>query len=120
MKVRHELIPYIEEMLFEFMESKPIVDLVPSKNVERFERNGCMVRVATVQNPSWYKEMCLLYMEQRPNRKKEQTIIKRNYTIKIIEVMIKNKRTMSKYAHHILIEANRRYRQFDIPWNNQF
>lgn len=124
MLVTSELIPILEEILYEFMDSKPEVCLIPSK-IESCAKDGGMIRVATIQNPGWYKNMCLDF--PRPGRggkkKNPRTIIKRKETIRLIERLVKHKNSKSKYASYVTGEALRRFEIYSgniEPWDNQF
>ena len=90
MKVNPELVEILEEILFEFMGSKPEICLVPSGD-PNIASDGGMIRVPTTVNPEWYQRMCKDF--PRPSqpsnpvafKKKPRTIVKRKDTIKNIE-----------------------------------
>ena len=113
MKIPPELIPIIEEMLYEFMDNRLDVCLVPSQD-ENCAKDGGMIRVATTQNPEWYQEMCFEF--PRPGRggrkKKPRTIVKRIETIKLINRLIKLRKSESKYAPYVIWEAERRLESY--------
>lgn len=126
MKVdNQELLPIIEEMLSEFMESKPDTIKVPSNTHE-----GSWNRVTTTFNPEWYRGMCSdfprgydRHNKKGPNKKKPRTIVKRKETIFLMERLIKNKKSESKYASYIIGEAERRleiYSGNTTEWKGQF
>ena len=129
-QINPDLIPVIEEMLYEFIESKPETYLVPSRH-EDCAKDGGMIRAAMVRNPEWYRNMCADFIRppkiKRRLKKHPRTRVKRKHTIAVIELIIKNGGSTSKYAPYIIEEAKRRYAilerciapQFD-EWNNQF
>lgn len=125
MKVDPELIPIIEEMLFEFMASKPDTIKVPSRTHE-----GSWNRITTTFNPEWYRGMCSDFLRgydkhnrKGPNKKKPRTIVKRKETVLLMNRLIKNIESKSKYASYILGEAERRleiYSGNSTEWKDQF
>lgn len=129
MKINPELIPILEEILFEFMGSKPEICLVPS-NDENCAKDGGMIRVPTTVNPEWYQRMCkdfppVNWKQYKKFRKKQRTIVKRKDTVKNIKLLIKNLESSSKYAPYIIDEAQHRlelYQRVDgvKPFENQF
>jgi len=124
-----ELSPIIEEMLFEFMGSKPEICLIPSKD-ENCAKDGGMIRVATIVNPKWYQEMCadfppVNWKNYNPHRKKQRTIVKRKDIVALMERILKNGESSSKYASYIIGEAERRLEIYSDteklePWKGQF
>lgn len=125
MKVDPELIPIIEEMLFEFMGSKPDTIKVPSRTHE-----GSWNRITTTFNPEWYRGMCSdfprgygKHNRKGPNKKKPRTIVKRKEAIILMERLIRNMESKSKYASYVLGEAERRleiYSGNSTEWKDQF
>ena len=125
MKVDHKLILIIEEMLFEFMGSKPDTIKVTSRTHE-----GSWNRITTTYNPEWYRDMCSdfprgydKHNRNGPNKKKPRTIVKRKETIFLMERLIKNMESKSKYASYIIGEAERRleiYSGHSTEWKDQF
>jgi hypothetical protein len=122
-----ELIVIIEEMLYEFMGSKPDTMKVPSTT-----HDGSYNRVCTTFNPEWYREMCKdfprridKYNPSGPNKKKPRTIVKRQYITLLMENLIKHGKSDSKYASYITGEAERRFETYESaagfkPWKDQF
>lgn len=125
MKINPKLIPIIEEILSEFMESKPDTIKVPSKTHE-----GSWNRITTTFNPEWYRDMCKdfprgydKHNRKGPNKKKPRTIVKRKETILLMERLIKNMESKSKYTSYIAGEAERRleaYSGSQSEFENQF
>lgn len=117
------IIPYLDEMLLEMDECRLEVCLIPSRK----DPDG-KIRAATGQNPLWYQTLCAIY--PRPGRTKAEirTIIKRRYTIKVLERMISGKHSTSKYAEYLVGVARDRQEFYDslekqdmnVPWDNQF
>jgi len=120
-----DLIPQLDEMLFELQTNELQVCLVPGDNLDAV-KDGKMVRAAVGTNPGWCQELCLLNpctrIKSRTTRK-DHTKVKRQYIIKVLEIMIKNQRSRSAYAEYLLgIAADRRdiaTQDFE-PWDNQF
>lgn len=126
MKVKTELVPILEEILFEFQTSKPEICLIPSKN-ESCAKDGGMIRVATISNPQWYRRMCSCFPRSGSGGRKKnpRTIVKRKGTEKNIKLLIKNLKSSSKYAPYIISEAQYRLELYqrvgDIkPFKDQF
>ena len=125
MKVDPELITIIEEMLFEFMGSKPDTIKVPSRT-----HKGSWNRITTTFNPEWYRGMCSdfprgydKHNRKGPNKKKPRTIVKRKETIFLMERLIRNMESKSKYASYIVGEAERRFEIYSghsTEWKDQF
>lgn len=129
MRIDSQLVPFLEEMLYEFQDSRLEVCLVPSNDPET-AADGGKTRACTGQNPLWYQRMCkefppVNWKQYRPGRKKQRTIVKRRDTINNIRCLIKNLRSSSKYAPYIVDEAQHRLeveQEADgiTPWDNQF
>ena len=122
MKVRRELIPYIEEILDELEWAYIKAEKLPMVGIYE-NQDGKEIIVASGINPSWYKEMCVFFPDPRSahmNRKHPRTSVIKRDVLRVLKGMVKNKKSKSKYSVHILIEAKRRLRLFDIPWDNQF
>jgi hypothetical protein len=128
--VNTELIPFLEEMMYEFMDQKLEVCLIPPKEQE-WEDRGTMHRVATSVNPEWYQKMCAEFprpvQPSQPVEKgiKKRTIVKRRDTVKLFERLLKYLKSKSKYAPYLIDEAQRRLELCQDaegiePWNNQF
>lgn len=117
MKVDPDLIQIIEEMLYEFETNKPEVCLVPSQD-ENCAEYGGMIRVATTQNPEWYRNMCGDFprpvQPSQPREKSEnkRTVIKRKDTVSIFNRLLEYGGSKSKYAGYIIGEAQRRLESY--------
>ena len=108
--IQDELIPFLDEMLQELYGNKLEVCLIPYGD-------GKCYRVAHSQNPVWYQELCSLYPDTRSkgaNKKKPRTLIKRQYTIKVLGVMINKKKSRSMYADFLTNIAKDRFKS--MPW----
>jgi hypothetical protein len=131
MVIDSALVPLLDEMFYELSEERLEVGLVPGNNPEKVD-NGRMIRVAISVNPDWYQELCAMYpgsrTKHRPPHRKD-TKIKRQYIMIVLERMIRNRRSNSKYAEYLLDYAKDRKGSLDSyqeeehvpePWNNQF
>lgn len=113
--ITQDLIPILEEMLYELSTNRLETCLVPSR-IESYRDSGGMIRVSTSNNPKWYKDLCDLFPDSRPkgrNKKKPRTIVKRKHILKLLDCLIRNHKSPSKYAHHIIDEAKRRNEFYD-------
>ena len=106
----------------EVSEQRLEVCLVPGNRPEVVE-DGRMIRAAYSVNPDWYQELCESYpctRRKKRNARKDWTKVKRAYTIKVLNRMIRNQKSTSVYAEYLLDVAKSRHERFDTPWNNQF
>jgi hypothetical protein len=91
------------------MDSKPQTDKIRSPTHE-----GSFNLVPTVTNPEWYRKMCGDF--PRPGRggqkKKPRTIVKRRHTLEVFHLLLKNRKSESKYASYIIDEAQRRLESY--------
>ena len=117
--IQDELILFLDEMLQELYGNKLKVCLIPYGD-------GKCYRVAHSQNPIWYQKLCSLYPDNRPPRK-PRTIIKRQYIIKVLGVMINKKKSRSIYADFLINIAKDRFKSMQlydepvmVPWVGQF
>lgn len=131
--INDNLIPVLDEMLYELSEQRLEVCLIPSQKPEIAD-NGGMIRAVTGQNPLWYKELCEAYpctRIKKRNPRRDGTRIKRPDTLNILKWMIKNKKSRSLYAPFIKDVAEGRlesYEQwkkeedakYNVPFDNQF
>lgn len=126
MVVEEELIPFLDEMYMDLSTYKLEVCLIP------FGKDGRCIRAAHSQNVDWYRKFCENYpctRIKKRNPRKDGTKIKRKDTLKILERMIRNKKSKSKYALDLLQIAEDTKKLYDelqaeeekeIPWDNQF
>lgn len=134
MVVPTDLVPLLEEMLYELMENRLEVQLVPG-TVEEKNQDGCLTRAVTSCNVDWYKELCNQYHTNRTNKRKHtrwDTKIKRKYIENVLKVMINKGVSNSMYADDLLTVAKDRFTLYEkvsllgtqdeqgISWNNQF
>ena len=115
-QVNDNLVPFLDEMFAELCGNKLEVCLIPYGN------DGKCYRAAYSQNPEWYQELCAMYPDNRPPRK-PRTIIKRQYIIKVLGVMINKKRSRSIYADFLANIAKDRFKSMQPvlePWADQF
>ena len=135
MKVPKNLIPILDEMYYELSTEQLEVCLVPEYQHDD-DMSGRMIRAVTGQNPDWYKELCARYPSTRKRRKRDDTKIKRAYTLVLLERMMRRGKSMSMYVEDLLEVAREReelYQTYQksaleclcvteeaIPWDNQF
>jgi len=130
MGIPEHLVPILDEMHYELSSYRLEVCLIPGKNAE-VAADGRMIRVACGTNVSWYRELCGLYPCTRGKKRsarKDYTKIKRKYIELVLERMVRNKSTESKYGEDLLAFAEDRFKVFQRleekttfePWNNQF
>lgn len=124
--INTELIPFLEEMMYEFIDQRLEVVKIRSQTHE-----GSFNRAVSGINPEWYQRMCADFprpiqpSQPREKRIKKRTIVKRKDTIKLFNRLIKFCKSKSKYAPYLVDEAQRR---LDLcqeveglePWDNQF
>jgi hypothetical protein len=121
--IDESLIPFLDEMLLEMSENKLVVTSAPHPDPDKSDR---IIRVLTSTNPVWYQELCSLYPDSRPegaNKKKPRTIIKRKSIIRILKALMKNKKSISKYAEFLIDIAKSRQEMCEPvleSWGNQF
>jgi len=125
-KIDETLIPYLGDMLTELCECKLEVCLIPSQN-DSTREDGGMIRVCIGKNPEWYSNLCSSYIRKSKKIKKQRTIIKRKNVIELLEHMIRNGYSKSKYCDYLVkiatdkkqVEDQYTLNQFE-PWNDQF
>lgn len=104
--------PIFQDMLAELKSNKLIVNKI-------WADGKPPVREVENKNPKWYSEMCSLYPRTMDKgrkvrfRNKPRTIIKRKDTIIILQTLIKKGESVSKYAYHIIEEAEKRKKELD-------
>lgn len=131
MKVPENLIPYLQEMLYDLKGNNLVVEKAKDTSEKR-ERNGCGIRAVRYRNISWYRELC----EQNPKppyrvdakvkkrikrkfRAKPQTNLKKNDIINILNWMIQNKKSKSQHADFLLHTAKKYKKWYEtIPEND--
>jgi len=130
-KITLDLIPLLDEMYYELSSERLEVCLIPSRDPEVAAYGG-MIRAVTSRNPAWYRSLCNDYPCTRAKKrkgKKDYTKIKRRDILKILERMIRNKKSNSIYAEQMLDVAKDRKELYDrlatetlgdVPWDNQF
>ncbi len=108
------IIPHLEEMLADLQNNYLEVCLVPDRDTERYENNGCQIRTTSTQNVQWYRELCKMHPKpeykkgkngkliRRRFRKKQETNLKKMDVVRIIKRMIKNKKSKSQDAPYLL------------------
>ena len=129
MVIPENLIPLLDEMLYELSTEKLEVQLVPGNDPDK-TKDGRFIRAAISKNPQWYSELCENYpctRIKKRNDRKDGTKIKRKYIFEVLERMIRNKTSNSVYASDLLEIAKNRKEMYDdlskyenIPWNDQF
>jgi hypothetical protein len=115
-----ELALFLQSLIDDFATEYLDVYLVPNKD-EAKERDGRHLRAAMNRNPLWYRRVCAAFpkRKQRP-RKKSQSSVTKSDVIYIIQVIIRQGWSKSKYAPFILEEARRRYEAEFTPFEDQF
>ncbi len=90
-----------EFMYYELLNEKLEVCLIPSLIPEIAADGGC--RRAVVQaNPQWYRDLCGMYpRDGSTNRKNPRTIVKRQYTLKVLFRLKNGYNSRSKYAPYL-------------------
>lgn len=120
----------LDEMLFELTEQRLEVCLIPAPYGGEYR----MVRAVCSMNPDWYRDLCQKFPCTRikaRSKKKDYTKIKRTNIISVLTVMVREKKSYSKYAEDLIQVAMDRYIVFQQlekletefrfePWNNQF
>lgn len=133
-KIDDELIPILDEMYMDLSINKLEVCLVPGTHSDQDRQ----IRTLCNQNPYWYKKFCedhpCTRIKKRTERK-DHTRIKRKNTLEILDRMIRNKQSSSKYAEYLIDIAKdmlETYKEYEAlmkqskeefrykEWDNQF
>lgn len=134
MVVDDNLIPLLEEMLYELMENRLVVCVVPG-NDGNVNDDGRKVRAVTSQNVEWYQELCLAYPSTRIRKNlSPDTKIRRKNVVRVLERLIATGKSLSMYAGDLIAVATDRHKLYELlavsdteqellgldPWDNQF
>lgn len=114
MIVPEHLIPFLKEMIREMNTQKLHVSLVPCSSYRR--DNGCGVRSVDSQNVEWYQIFCKLNPRKTGNKPdNSRSFINRNCVILVLQWMVKNKKSRSRYAEYLLEVAQMKYNAHNLP-----
>ena len=114
--ISDEIRDIIEDMLYEFLDNKCTKELAPSDR----NSSGRYV-VYTGFSPEWYSAMCRDF--PRPVQPSNpvvkvgctRTIVKRAHIIYVMNTLLDNGKSASKYAPYIIGEAQSRLESYNVP-----